>query len=743
MKKEKTYQESFRRTVILITGAVVITAILLEVFVLIKVNKKHAERTTEVLIQQVVNVLERNTVDEAEMISSMKEDYIVRTEAIAYILDSSPEARTNINELQRIAQLMGVDEIHLFDNKGKIYSGTVEKYYGISMDSGEQIAYFLPMLEDKSLKMCQDVTPNTAENKNMMYAMVWNKSGEYMVQVGVEPVRLMENLERNSIKSSVANMPSYEGLDIYVADIETGVIEGASNEKTIGLTLDEIGFPKKEVDLENILSEDIILNNYLCYCKFLKTGNHVVVVTYSTVSNVENFFVTIGIEIVYMLCACVFIYIMASRLLKSDKDREKQLAILVSMADIYYSMHLIDLESNTIREYRANEMLKEVMDPTDGADVMMQKVMKAASNSMSHESILAFTDLHTLPDRMQHQKMITKEFLGLSLKWFRASFISIEEDVNGRPVKVIYTTRCIDDEKKKEEILIHRSNTDELTGLYNRRAYEDDMAIYKGNELADNFIYITADVNGLKVVNDNLGHEAGDELLVGASLCLKKCLGGYGKLYRTGGDEFVSIIFANEDEFEDIKQDIEETVLDWKGDLVDSLSVSIGYVTKKEAKDLQLHQITVLADKRMYEEKSRYYQRKGVDRRGQKDAHIALCALYTKILKINITEDSYQIVNMDINEQTKDKGFSNKISEWLSNFGTTGQVHPEDLEEYLSKTNLAYMSSYFGRNKTSLNVFYRRKYGDVYKQVMMEIIPANDYSDDNQSLYLYVKNIDK
>ncbi|MBQ5759939.1 MAG: hypothetical protein IIV92_07500 [Schwartzia sp.] len=44
---------------------------------------------------------------------------------------------------------------------------------------------------------------------------------------------------------------------------------------------------------------------------------------------------------------------------------------------------------------------------------------------------------------------------------------------------------------------------------------------------------------------------------------------------------------------------------------------------------------------------------------------------------------------------------------------------------------------------SSTHIFYRRKYDAVYKQVMMEIIPAGDYSGDNQSLFLYVKNLDR
>lgn len=105
------------------------------------------------------------------MINSLKDDYIVRAKAVAYIIDAKPEAEKDVDELRKIANLMSVDEVHLFDKDGTIYSGSVPKYYGYNFDSGEQIEYFKPMLTDKTLTMCQDVTPNTSEGKEMMYAI--------------------------------------------------------------------------------------------------------------------------------------------------------------------------------------------------------------------------------------------------------------------------------------------------------------------------------------------------------------------------------------------------------------------------------------------------------------------------------------------------------------------------------------------------------------------------------------------
>ena len=284
---------------------------------------------------------------------------------------------------------------------------------------------------------------------------------------------------------------------------------------------------------------------------------------------------------------------------------------------------------------------------------------------------------------------------------------------------------------------------DGLTECFNRKAYVDDTSNLS-SEYPNDFVYISMDVNGLKVVNDSLGHEAGDEIIIGASQCMLKSFNKYGKVYRTGGDEFTIIMYIDNEKLESILDDFNSEVSNWHGKMVENISVSYGYTKAVESRGLPIYEVASIADKRMYENKTAYYKKKGVDRRGQADAHRALCNLYTKILKINITDDTYSTVNMDVSEQTKEKGFAeNSISEWLRSFGKSGQVHEEDIDDYLRYTNIDYMRNYFAGNKTSLHIFYRRKFGDEFKQVMMEIIPADDYSNDNQSLFLYVNNIEK
>ena len=424
-------------------------------------------------------------------------------------------------------------------------------------------------------------------------------------------------------------------------------------------------------------------------------------------------------------------------------EKNEYYATLGTLEGIFYSMHVISLTEDTATEFNSRNEVKSIVNHHHGAVEMMVKVMSATIVDEYREAALEFTDLTTLADRMQNKQIISKQLLGKNIGWILASFITMEKDEDGKPTKVICTTRSIDEEKKQEESLIKKSQTDELTGLLNRRAYEDDIYAHNDTPEAEYFTYISLDVNGLKVVNDSLGHMAGDELIIGACQCMKQSLGPYGKLYRIGGDEFVAILLCDNTKMKEVLADFDATVAGWEGKLVDSVSISYGCINKDEEPGYSVRQLGAVAEQRMYDAKEAHYRKTGVDRRGQKDAHKALCDLYTKILKVNVTDDTYQIINMDVNEQTKDKGFADSISAWLRDFGESDQVHPDDVETYFKYTDLQYIREYFSGDKTSLHIFYRRKFADEFKQVMMELIPANDFSDDDMTLFLYVKNIEK
>ena len=163
--------------------------------------------------------------------------------------------------------------------------------------------------------------------------------------------------------------------------------------------------------------------------------------------------------------------------------------------------------------------------------------------------------------------------------------------------------------------LLQLSITDRLTGCYNRRAYEADFSYLQENPPDENFVYFAADVNGLKSTNDTLGHAAGDEIICGTADCLTEYFENYGKLYRTGGDEFACMISINKEALDEITANIKSIMDNWEGIKSKSLSFSVGYAEKREFPNASVKELAKIADKRMYENKRNFYVGNGIDRR--------------------------------------------------------------------------------------------------------------------------------
>lgn len=333
-KKKKTKNKILKLVCLLIF--VIGTAVFLEAAILYTVNNKNVYQISKVLLDQAVDIIDKNQKNEDDMIQSLKEDYIVRAKAVSYIIDAKPEAEKNTTELKKIADLMSIDEIHIFNKKGKIYSGSEPKYYGYSFDSGEQMAYFKPMLKNKKLTMCQDVTPNTSEGKKMMYALVWNEAGNRMIQVGIEPVRLLQEVRQNEADVVVANMPVYKGISLYVTDKKSGKIYGATDSKKIGKTLDDIGLGKqrKKMTKENFVSGTVRIDGEQSLYIIKKTKKYIVGVTFEIASDNASNMIAILIMAVYLSIAAGVILFVIIILSKVRKEKKEQSAMLLSISEM-------------------------------------------------------------------------------------------------------------------------------------------------------------------------------------------------------------------------------------------------------------------------------------------------------------------------------------------------------------------------------------------------------------------------
>ncbi|MBU5479587.1 GGDEF domain-containing protein [Eubacterium sp. MSJ-13] len=170
--------------------------------------------------------------------------------------------------------------------------------------------------------------------------------------------------------------------------------------------------------------------------------------------------------------------------------------------------------------------------------------------------------------------------------------------------------------KMDEELIEQQTklSNDPLTGVLSRFAYVDAIDTY-ADDLPDNLVVFLIDINGLKVVNDSIGHDAGDELICGAAKCIEGSIGRKGQTFRIGGDEFVVFTTMPHKEIDKALSDLKHETNEWSGKKIDKLSLSVGYASAEKYKELSIKELVKEADKSMYEQKKEYYQISGHNRR--------------------------------------------------------------------------------------------------------------------------------
>lgn len=159
--------------------------------------------------------------------------------------------------------------------------------------------------------------------------------------------------------------------------------------------------------------------------------------------------------------------------------------------------------------------------------------------------------------------------------------------------------------KEKEKQILYLSEHDELTTLPNRRTLHNELekTINLASRYTTNFALLFLDLDGFKIINDTLGHEAGDAFLTFISKEFRKKIRNFDFISRYGGDEFVIVLNHIDDKFTIMKK-LEElieaavSVFHWKKHEI-SISVSIGVALYPEHGE-DYHVLVKNADSAMY-----------------------------------------------------------------------------------------------------------------------------------------------
>lgn len=174
-------------------------------------------------------------------------------------------------------------------------------------------------------------------------------------------------------------------------------------------------------------------------------------------------------------------------------------------------------------------------------------------------------------------------------------------DINGNVKGIIGRALDISENKRVQSRLEYLSYTDILTGTKNRTFFEECEGEFNKKE---NFPLgvIMGDVNGLKLVNDTLGHNEGDKLLKAVAKVLKEVCGERGRVFRFGGDEFIITIKNTSLKYcEELVYKIYERCKEHNSDLF-NISIALGTAMKYN-NNKDIYQVVKEAEDKVYRKK--------------------------------------------------------------------------------------------------------------------------------------------
>lgn len=591
-------------------------------------HQEQEKRATE-LFSQMNQLIESKKRDLEKDIEDFSQKCIQAADIAVYCISLSPESVSTPEAARELARHLDVDEIHCFTPDGVIVAGTHPKYYGYTMESGEQMKYFLPMLKDRNLKLCQNITPNTAEGRKMQYAAVWKEDGSGIIQIGMEPRRILKDMEEKGLEAIVADIPIDMKGFFHVVDLKTDQIIASTDPGLSGTYIGDV----VEKGADGRLPE-----KFHCwfrgdkYCVYAKNyGDTALVRCYLSQYPLKNTVFSTILVLVYLALAAAAV--IGGIVWYVDKKLTVNLAKIVDelkqnakgdFKDITVRTQVKELDELILY---MNQMLKSIR---LGWDKMTNLINKGqipvgifehnqffGKNFVNgrllellgiEEGEFGEDELYTeIESRLEAVlgRLAEDEQIYQYDRNGEETYLKIEKQTDEQSVTYYVTDMSMWWREINE--LREQSNKDSLTGLYNRRGFHSRMdELFSNPHTLGYGMVIMIDADGLKRINDVYGHPVGDEYLKKIALIARAVKGPGTVAARLGGDEFIIFLYGFEslekieEACESLKARRGEIFTTVSGD--EQIEFSIGCALYPED-GRNYHSLMYIADERMYLEK--------------------------------------------------------------------------------------------------------------------------------------------
>lgn len=606
----KSLKSIIRKYILAATFMLVIVVMVLFIFTDIQTEQNRAVDMATASFDQIDELLSRNAEELAKISNEYNQSCLLNVEKIAYILESKPSILHDADELKHVADMCEVDEIHIFNKSGEIISGTRPDYYGLTFESGEQIGFFKPLLNDKSLKLVQEITPNTAERRLVQYSASWSNNGEFIIQIGMDPSKVSNATAKNELSYIFAQFHFNPEVEYYAIERESGQIIGASTVAYVGSKFSK--HVNKKIDYaEKLNALRCKIDGNSSFCVFSERNGTCLAYVISEKALYKRIpYNSLIMFICLFLVSCVIFIVINSALNKYVVNRiamiNKQLekisagqyderidvaiskefselsrhinnmvnSILAGSENLSYALSKTDMHIST---YQYSPDASSVSLIGDFAHIFMLSQDEAAALSSDVEAFKSFLA------RAKTQPVSKADDI-FAVPGDEERYIKINEQQNEDYTfgVIIDVTKNIAELKEVEQ----ERDIDVLTGIYNRRALDQKVSELISSAKGSSFCaVIVLDIDNLKMVNDSYGHKFGDEYIAKMAEVIKNIDPEICLPFRQGGDEFILLLHdCSKEQFYDVLKmlDIQNDMdVEFEGKTF-KLSFSYGFSTSSD-----------------------------------------------------------------------------------------------------------------------------------------------------------------
>lgn len=263
----------------------------LQTFISQKDNTLLSEEKLETVKKRLIN----NNNEILRLTNSLNENNLAKAHAFEDILACDPTLLSDGNRLKEVRDELMVNQLHIIDENGIITHSTIEAYIGFDMNSGEQSAEFMAILDDPSIEIVQKPQKNVIDGTVLQYVGVARSDKKGFLQVEIRPEVLEKTLANTEIDVVLKDIEFGDTGYIYAIDIKTGNILAHPNENLIGAVAQNVGFPiqagkeVKKITVNGVKGyyvmeeyEDMLIGTFMPYKEYYKARvNQTIVVSIS------------------------------------------------------------------------------------------------------------------------------------------------------------------------------------------------------------------------------------------------------------------------------------------------------------------------------------------------------------------------------------------------------------------------------------------------------------------------------